>query len=236
MSRDESSTALRILIRGTAGTPGSGDDIANIVTNELPDGAQCFVTGNRTLYRFRKFSSVAVSGEVIIAPIAGGGRWVQEGLPSGAVAAFVTATTTLNTTDASASSDWLPIATLDFALQSGAAPSWDLNSVGAILTLRRPAGRYLCDLRATVEPAEGSRVDAVVSLNNDVVGTATALTEGQEFVGLGANFDAGQQAVILSAQRLVTLVTGDTLQPKFRYSAGADLAILLLTLSVIPVR
>lgn len=232
-SEAQSAVALRCLIRASVGSPGNAEDIANLNTANLPDGAQCFVTENRVLYRFRKFSTLAASGTVVIAPIAGGGRWVQEGAPSGAVMAFVAGTNT-NTTNSSESSDWLPLNSIETALQAGAA-GWNFNPGSAILTLTGPGGRYLCTLSATVSPTEGNTVNGIVSLNDDFIAAEAGFEEGEEFMAIGANFDAGQQSVIISAQRLVTLVTGDNLRPKFRYSVAADLDIERLTLSVIPV-
>jgi len=233
MSRDESAIDLRILIRGTVTAPASGDDLGNIVTSELPDGAQCFVIENRTLYRFRKFSSLAASGTSVIAPNAGGGRWVKEGSVAGALAAFAAATDT-NTTNASESGDWLAPQTGNFALQAGAG-AWTFNPASCILTHTGPGGNYLCDVRASVLPAEGEAVQVVVSLNDDVSGGAFGFAEGAERSEIGANFDGGQQSVIVSAERFVTLATGDNLRPKFTYSDGSDLDIDKLTLSAIPV-
>lgn len=71
------------LLAPRASLSGTGDSLNNIITSPLPDGAQCFVTANRTLYILDKTSTAAADGSTIIAPIGGAGRWVAQ---SGAAA------------------------------------------------------------------------------------------------------------------------------------------------------
>lgn len=227
MSRDESSADLRTLIRGTAGTPGSGDDIANIVSSELPDGAQCFVISNRTNYRFRKHSTLAASGTAVIAPIAGGGRWVQEGAPAGAIGLFVAATGE-NNIDSSASSDWLPAITAEFALQAGTG-LWAFNPASCIATYNGPAARYLCEVIATLALGAGESANIVIALNDDITGTEAAFAEGEQFLDFATD---AEKTVVMQAQRFVTLAPGDNIRPKFRVgNAETDTPIERLTLS-----
>lgn len=56
---------------------GSFDSLENIVSSPLPDGAECWVIENSSVYRFDKSSSESADGLRIVAPIAGGGRWYQ---------------------------------------------------------------------------------------------------------------------------------------------------------------
>jgi len=230
MSRDESSPALRLLIRGSVGTPGSGDDIANIVSSELPDGAQCFVISNRTLYRFRKFSTIAASGTVVIAPNAGGGRWVQEGPPAGALGLFVAATAD-NTIDSSGGSgEWLPSNSVNYAMQVGAG-AWTFNPGSCIATYNGPAARYLCDLQVTITLQEAEAVNLAVALNDDLTGSEAGFAEGEQFEDFTPT---GAKTLIISAQRQVLLAPGDNIRPKFRIgNTEADAAIERLTLSAV---
>ena len=70
-------TALRILApRARAFGFGDSDALQNVNTFELPDGAECFVIENRTLYRLNKALTVTPFGG--IQPIAGPGRWVPD--------------------------------------------------------------------------------------------------------------------------------------------------------------
>src|SRR5262245_18986984 len=94
-----SAVAYRTLIRPTASTsPGSALDMQNINTAPLPDGAACYVTSTRQLWRFRKNSTFAAVPNQILVPSAGGGRWVREVSTAGALPLFVTATSD-HTTD-----------------------------------------------------------------------------------------------------------------------------------------
>ena len=229
----QSAVAYRSLVCATVGTPGSGEDLANINTAPLPDGSSCFVTGTRQFFRLRKYATIAAVAGAVIVPNAGGGRWVLEGVAAGALAALVAGTST-NTTDASTTGNWLGVNSINFALQAGTG-AWSFNPGSCILTLTGPGGRYLCDIRASVSPVEGNGVNVVASLNDDITGTTAAFTEGEQFANVGANFEGGQQTIVLAAARVVTLVVGDNIRPKFRYSGGADLDIDRFTLSVTPI-
>lgn len=56
---------------------GASDSLENIVSSPLPDGAECWVIENSSVYRFDKASTEAANGTRIVAPIAGGGRWYR---------------------------------------------------------------------------------------------------------------------------------------------------------------
>lgn len=56
---------------------GAVDSLENIVSSPLPDGAECWVIENASVYRLDKASTVAPAGAQIVAPIAGGGRWYR---------------------------------------------------------------------------------------------------------------------------------------------------------------
>jgi hypothetical protein len=226
---DESAVALRILIRATADTPASGDDLANIITNELPDGAECYVLAARVVFRYRKHSALAAVSGMVIAPNAGGGRWVREGTSAGALAAFA-ASTNLNTAPGNVSSDWVASTTSNYSLQAGLG-AFTFAAGGCILTHTGPGGRYLVHVSATLTIADASSAQLGVSFDDDLTGTAAGFAEGINFVELTTG---GSATVPISAQRLVTLAPGSTLRPKFRYSAGAALDIERLTLSAIP--
>lgn len=228
---DESSVDLRILICATADAPASGADLGNIITNELPDGAECFVLALRAVFRFRKYSSLAAVANAVIAPNGGGGRWVREGTVAGALGAFA-ASTNLNTVPSDLSANWLASTTANYGLQAGLG-AFTFNASGCILTHTGPGGRYLCQVSASITIAQAQTVQLGVSLDDDLTGTAAGFAEGINFHETQAA--AGGSTVAISAQRLVTLAPGSTLRPKYRYSGSAVLDLERVTLSAIPI-
>jgi hypothetical protein len=92
--------ALRTLAPRSLVTPG-GDSLEGINTTELPDGASVFVLSNRFNYRFNRTSTNAPSGDDIVAPGGGPGRWFKEdpsaGASSGPAASTITAVASLQT-------------------------------------------------------------------------------------------------------------------------------------------
>jgi len=234
MSRDESSTPLRILIRATVTVPSSGDDIANIVTDPIPDGAQCFVIENRTLYRFRKFSTQAAASTSVIAPNAGGGRWVREGMTAGLEPAMAVALDATNTVDSTSTTNWLEPATAQFVKVFGSAGIWTFTAAGAIFTYNGPPGFYLARLTASVSFGVSAFIRGVVSFNNDLVAAETGIPEGAQVTELN---DGGTETAVITAERVVSLDPTDTLRPKFRASVtDDDIDIVGFTLSVTPIQ
>lgn len=227
----QSAVALRCLIRETASSsPGTGEDMQNINTRNLPDGAQCFVTSTRRLYRFRKFATIAAVENVVIVPSSGGGRWVLEGPTAGAAPLFIAATDE-NGTDASASANWLAPNTSAFAQQAGAG-LWTLTPLGCLLTYHGPEASYFVRLFATVTFPSPNTVNCVVDHNGDITGADAGFAEGEEF--LESELADSTQSYIVSSERLVTIAPGETMQPKFRFSGGSDLIIERLTLAANP--
>lgn len=73
---NQSATAYRqIGVRATL--LGATDSLENVVSSPLPNGAECWVVENSSVYRFDKESTEAADGARIVAPIAGGGRWYR---------------------------------------------------------------------------------------------------------------------------------------------------------------
>jgi hypothetical protein len=56
---------------------GAVDSLENIVSSPLPDGSECWVIENASVYRFDKSSTETADGTRVVAPIAGGGRWFR---------------------------------------------------------------------------------------------------------------------------------------------------------------
>lgn len=226
----QSAVALRTLIRTfPSSSPGSGEDMQNMNTSELPDGATCFCTATRQLFRFRKKSTAAAVANIVIVPSAGGGRWILESLaPTGALPVFLAATD-LNTADTSGTTNWTASQTSLYALQGGSA-AWTLTA-GCVLHYIGPATPMLVTLTVTLSFDATARVDIGISHNDDLVAAADGFAEGIQFYGVGVETTG---VVVLSTQRRVDISPLETIRPKFRYSGGADLDIFRLTMSAIP--
>jgi hypothetical protein len=57
------------------GDPGA---LQNVITDPLPDGAECYVTSIRATFRLDKGSAAAAQGEYVIPPVGGPGRWIRQ--------------------------------------------------------------------------------------------------------------------------------------------------------------
>jgi len=228
---DESSVALRILIRATVGSPASGADLANIVTSELPDGAQCFVTGNRILYRFRKFSSAAAASPTVIVPNDGHGRWIAEGPALGAAMAWVVGTEQ-NSVDTTASANWTAPQTANFSLELGSA-AWTFTPAGCILQYHGAPARYLFRMTFSLVFGVSGTIHAGVSRNDDLLLTESGIISGTQFFDFSDSETSGRA---FSCERATNVAEGTTIRPKFRATAqDQDLLIERFTLSAVPI-
>jgi len=226
----QSSIYYRPLLCATVGSPGSGEDLSNINTAPLPDGCECFVTQNRRAYRLRKFSVAEENGVTIIEPNAGGGRWIAEGVPVGALGAWVVATAA-NSTDSSASTNWLQPQTNNFSLERG-GPAWTFTESGCILTYHGPPSLYLLRLTATLNWSASASIFMAVSHNNDLTATEAGFIDGAEFFEFN---DGESDDRAFSCERVQPASEGVTFRPKFRATTtDQDLVIQRLTLSAVP--
>lgn len=59
---------------------GFGDSgaLQNVITDPLPDGAECYITSIRATFRLDKQSAAAAQGEYVIPPVGGPGRWIRQ--------------------------------------------------------------------------------------------------------------------------------------------------------------
>jgi hypothetical protein len=78
---DRSSVALRQSgPRGTAGTDADGNALENVITAELSDGAEAYLVGNRSGYRFKLGDeSTPLLGDRIVPTPLDAGRWIEQG-------------------------------------------------------------------------------------------------------------------------------------------------------------
>jgi hypothetical protein len=217
----QSAVSYRFMIRESVGSPGQSNDLANIVTNPLPDGAHCFVTENRSLYVFAKFSDVAPFANVVVAPNAGGGRWFLVNTTSAGVAAFAFSTQGVSNSFP-ASGLMAQSTTADFA--ASITGLWTFTASGCVLTYQGPTVRATARLVAGFTPnADPVSAYLGISHNDDLTGDAVAGVQGG---AQGVNFftqstgEAGDFQ-IGSSQRLIdTLAAGDTVKPVFGQASG----------------
>jgi hypothetical protein len=218
MSESRSAVAYRPLIRASVGSPGNGEDIANINTAPLPDGAECYVTENRSMYRLAKFSTLVASGTTIIAPNAGGGRWLLVGTVGGALSAFVYSSLGLSN-DFFSDGLWVQATTANFA--ADVSPLWTFGASGCLLTYTGPAARELARLTAVVSRTDApSSIYAGISLNNDVTG-ALAGSQGGPTGKVFVQESVADIAIQVATQRVMALTPGSLVQPRFGMPSGS---------------
>lgn len=215
----QSSPDYRYMIRATAGTPGSGEDIRNINTDPLPNGAHCYVIARRACFVLNKNSSVSADNVGVLLPIAGPGRWFVESVASALAPSAQAYSTNPNTfvTDGVLNR---PNSAL-FAIQEGSdAALWDFTAAGCIMTYQGPPTPAIATLTAAVHVTNTAALRAVlgfISVDNDNPGFAAGTTAAgvQEVIFT-------DQTIQLNAQRRIpALAAGVTIGPKFGSLASA---------------
>lgn len=213
----QSAVAYRPLIRATVGDPGSGDDIANMNTAPLTNGAECYVTQNRSVYRLAKFSTIAANGTTVILPIAGGGRWLLVGSAGAALAASVYSTLGLNNSF-NLTAAWSAPTTANFeaALTAGL---WTLSPSTCLLTYLGPTTPALVRLTAAMSAPGGEgavSVYAGVAYEDDLTGTLAGSNGGARGGTFYTQRASSEDVVVVATQRrIAALAAGEIIQPKF---------------------
>jgi hypothetical protein len=216
---------LRLLApRANAEGFGDHDSLQNVITDELPNGALCWVNSTEGLYRLDKLdnSSAAVLGVVII-PLGGPGRWIL--LASGSSQAQLSAEVFLIATNfagpslavaaPSPAETWVagPTSQPPTVIYAGVfAPVFSLDQFQGTLTYLGPTRRYLLQsyvsmelntsslfqLGLTSDLFTGGVHDRLFTTNND--GTEAVETNIAPFQSL-------------AAARSVILTAGDVVRP-----------------------
>ena len=225
---------FRFLIRDTyGGYPDHSDpaSLGNVNTVPLPDGAMCLVTVDQSLWVLDKTSSATpITGE-IVSPIAGPGRWVRFAVSMNAGPAYSIVGTDFNSF--AATGNWGATSDSHFASDTPASAAWTLTPTGGILTYTGPAKRFLVTLAASVRVGDASSPRDVflgISKSNDLTGAPSAGTSGQ----IEAVIATAAASVSMATNRVVDLVSGDTLRIKVAAPAGASSASLMPRLSITP--
>jgi len=220
-------TALRLLApRANALGFDDHDSLQNVITDELPNGALCWVNKNETLYVLKKTSTAAPIGDAIIAPLAGPGRWFAL---VGALLeqfSFYAAMTSL-TTEVIISDvlKWTPLnfinpppswTTQDVIKGAGIVEPtefWTIGSPGpGILTYSGPSGLFLGEADVTIFTAPTAPpqiVDIYLSKNGAFIGSTDELVREQR-VHLVAGTSSRELHMHVATR--VRMEDGDTLQ------------------------
>jgi hypothetical protein len=241
-------TALRLLApRARALGPGDHDALENVITNELPNGALCWVIDTFTLYRLDKASTfvlpVSVDPATVITPIAGPGRWFPLAGELTSESSFYAA---LN--DASAV---VPISVLAQWQALPGTATWGTNGLvtkgsgsvqptafwtiaspsSGILQYTGPFGVFIVEIDASVANADSATeiiVDVAMTKNGFDLGVVDDIMGVQRVVTNGL---ARHVHVALRTQ----LASGDTVQPMFRNVFNTeDIAVVFAQLRATP--
>jgi len=213
----------RYMIRAFADVldPGNAEDIQNINTAPLPNGAHCYVISRRAVFVLNKFATTSPNGTEVLQPNAGGGRWFLEGVALGLAPIAEMYATNANTFTADAA---LAVVTTNFfTLQEGQNLNlWALTAAGGILTYQGPAAPAVVTLTAAVQVANtdaARMIRGVISHNNDT--PAFAFGTGIEGVQSVTQSVANAVLPMITERYIPTLGTGDTIRPKFGTDAAA---------------
>lgn len=235
MSDRLAAVAYRIMIRATLGlaTPGDGESIKNIVTTPLPNGAQCFVVENRSLYRLNKASTATPNGSSIIAPNIGGGRWFLVEDEDLAIVDPLLVFSSTNNVFPAVDTNWTAPSTSNYTnLANANFNSWTAGANG-IWTYTGPSGliwHLQWDVTFLADAAPGD-ITAGISRNADLAGAAGGAQEGAGVVSRTA-------AIVgrITVSRFQALTSGDVIQPRVRNSASASVSSSFSTISAVPVQ
>jgi len=224
MSTAQAAVEYRFLIRDFADVldPGNPNDLQNIITDPLPNGAICYVNAKRACYVLNKHSTASANGADVYAPIAGPGRWYLLTASAGELPPVMAYNTDSNT----------PAFTCDGAFNQSSSNSfaatelqqqsrWTFTALGCVLTYNGPTIPMMATLTCSVSVTDGTPAQPIlgfVSYNDDSGGTTAGGPEGKAIAVCGAD---GTNWVTLCSQRLVPAVAeGNTFRPKFLCAAG----------------
>lgn len=232
--------AYRLLApRATGGTnPGSGDDLKNVVTTDLPNHAMCWAAIN-TLLQLDKNNNASAelilpSGEpVIIVPNSGPGRWVAIA-GRGATGFSQEMYSTVTATPAGQGvATWVQLGNLTWNTVYLATSSlWTASAIG-VLTYLGPPRRFQASANITVLNTvdDTANVEFYIDRNSSVIGLTTALDE------TGRSGTSPSTEVLptqISTSVLRDMVSGDTLQMTFRVTSGDDHSVMRAAITIVP--
>lgn len=210
MNENTAPPALRYIIREVSAGTGLMESLANVNTTSYPNGAACYVIEDGAWWVLDKTSSAAAVAGLVLVPGSGPGRWFFQ---SGGVARSPAVQVLGAQNTWGEDNNWAISTSNFFSLATPAPPFWALTALGSILTYTGAPRQFLAQLSLSFESPHAAadaikQAYGVVSLNDDMTGAAA--------VGLGqvTELSVANVASQLTANRLVSLVTGDTIRPK----------------------
>jgi len=211
--------AARAVLLGT----GDGDSLQNINTNKLNDGAICYVVELAAYYQLDKASTSTPVGNVIVAPVAGPGRWFYFGSNADselfAVVRLTTPVTSANLTQ----NTWVNTpagAGGTYLLETPDAGLWTLDTATGLLTYNGRTGSWW-----------EAQVSASISTQNAAINDFEMVPDTGPLVGLTTDDFHSQidssSAVVddphsMTASRPFQLTNAQAVRPIFRNVTGTD--------------
>lgn len=228
-----SAVALRFIIVAAVSSPVE-DSLAGLGTAELPQGAECFVTATRSVYRLDKPSTVTPIADGSVVAAKNGGNWILFGgaLDPRVTQAVGTASLASSGAFAVVQNTWIgmPSGSGFYAPEPAASGSFTLATGTGILTYNGPAWRYRVTATATVASATSAdNIELAISPTPTIIGGTTFQdTAGSIFVAA----TTGEQ---ITTSRVLGLANGDTLQAAVRNLTGAhNLTVSHLNITLQP--
>jgi len=157
----QSAVAYRVL-----GPRRTVQELAQVNTAPLPDGAQCWVTQSNCIYTLDRRSTLPADNDLVVAPGSGPGRWIRSAAPiSGVVAAapgypnFGDGPQLLTL---GAANVWV---TPDVQLFGGGLCTCDLDNTTGVVTLSDPwSGIYQVTINLMLGSDEPTNYDVGVTI------------------------------------------------------------------------
>lgn len=234
----QSSSALRLLspVSSVLG-PADPDSLQNIVTDELPDGSLCVVTGVG-LYLLDKQSQETPIGTAVVQPVSGPGLWIFV-LASDPIITVQSAHSQLSAGSSGSAvvtsggqGVWTVFPTTNYDGDFDAT-KWSFDFTTGVLTYLGPNAQFeiTAYLSAAPSSANVAQIGLDIAVNEDLVGGNTRTAHTMEVLTGAATTDV----VSLSTSRVANVFTNQTVRAvAWNAAAARDITALSLQLVVRP--
>lgn len=184
----------------TRGDPSSS--LQNINTSQLADGAECYVEANKTLYRLDRTSTSTDSGDAVVAPISGPGRW-KPAQSSGAGSVLQVQTTELQNGEIVTSTSFVALAnTVLPPISMDVTPGSKvvLDGVASLISAAAAGGQGVLARLTKKEPSDPSPVEIGIISRAIVLPSA----EGEQQLVTRADFIASEGGTVVLNMEFLT--------------------------------
>jgi hypothetical protein len=200
-----------------------GDSLDQLNPAKLPNGALIVIATTGAVYRYSLTSTATAStplGNVIL-PATGVGRFIY--VSGGSVdprSVQVTGTASLTGATAETDDTWIATPSGTGFYIGTTTVSMPISTTTGIITYVGPTQQYKVTLSATLASAVAAQsLELAISVDGAFIGTTTALNDSA--VANVPPTTAGL-AISMTTQRLVTLVSGQTLQAIMRDTSASN--------------